>query len=176
MSQENKKRLALSVIFFIMAAVSLIYPTRFTIKYTKPDLLFVFLILITVLFEQKTIVFFTLLCAIVRDLTEFRFPGPYILVYAILIFLVYLAASFFYRPGILVCLTFILAFTFLHDVVWIILYNLYYILRFGTGTDISFGYNIINGTLIQSAQNIAAGSVMYFLIRIVKRRVLHEKI
>lgn len=171
----SKGRFVMIFALLFLLILSLLYPDSMRIKNVKPDFILIFLIISATIFEYKAIVFCTVLSAVVRDLTEFHFPGPYLFTYIIIILLVYFASSFFYKPGILISMIFVGVFTLFHDVLWIVLYNVYFLLRFNIITSFDFGYNISNGTVYQILQNIIFGIVIYYLAVLVKRRVLNEK-
>ena len=172
---KNNKKLIMILAMLLLFIISLIYPERLAVNHVKPDLLLVFIIIAAVIFEDKTVIFLTIFTSLIRDLTEFGFPGPYFLLYAILAVLIYFLASFFYRPGVVVCLFFVAVFTFLHDILWIILFNAYYLLRFSIGTDFSFGQNISRGTIYHIPQNLAAGILIFYMMIYIRRRVLNER-
>jgi hypothetical protein len=171
----NNKKIFLSAIIIILLFLSVMYPLGLRINGVKPDLILVFIVITALLFDIKSIVFAALVAAAARDLIEFRFPGPYILTYSIIVLLIYFSGSFFYKPGIAINLIFIAAFTFISDMLWVTFYNVYYILSYGVNTNFSYGYNIVNGTIYQIIQNIVIGVLFYYMITYFKKRVLHEK-
>lgn len=171
----SKRRLVMILVLFFLLILSLLYPDGMRIKNTKPDFVFILLIILATTLDFKKIIYYAIFSAVVRDLIEFHFPGPYVFTYIIMILLVYFASSFFYRPGILINIVFIAIFTLLYDVLWITLYNVYFLLRFNIGTSFDYGYNISNGTVYQIILNVIFGTVIYYLTVLVKRQVLHEK-
>jgi hypothetical protein len=171
----KNKRFILSAIMIILIFLSILYPLGLRINGVKPDFILVFIIIATLLLDVRSVVFTALAAAAARDLIEFRFPGPYILTYSIIVLLIYFSGSFFYKPGIAVNLIFIAGFTFISDMLWVTFYNVYYILSYGVNTNFSYGYNIVNGTIYQIMQNIAVGALFYYMITYLKKRVLHEK-
>jgi hypothetical protein len=172
----GNRKVILALLIIALLFISILYPSGLKVNGIKPDLILVFIIIVALLFDVRSVIFTALFAAIIRDLAEFRFPGPYILTYAIIIMLVYFSGSFFYRPGIFINLLFIAVFTLIHDILWITFYNIYYILRYGLNTNFSYVYNIVNGTSYQIIQNIVIGVLFYYMIMYVKRRVLHEKV
>ena len=159
----------------VLLLISLLYPSALEINYIKPDLILVFIILSALVYDFKAIVFITAASGLIRDLVEFRFPGPYILVYLLLVAVIYLCGSFFYRPGILVNILFIAVFTLVHDILWVLLYNAYYLLRFSMITDLALIDTLRYGTLYHAFQNVVIGMMLYYVFMYIRRRTVDEK-
>ena len=168
-------RNSLLITLFILLLLSLLYPAGFEINYIKPDFILVFVILTALLYDFKDIVYITVISGLVRDLVEFRFPGPYVLIYFILVVVVYFCGSFFYRPGIMINIAFIAAFTLLHDVIWVLLYNAYYLFRFSMITDLALLDTLRYGTVYHMFQNIVFGMILYYVFIFLRRRTADEK-
>jgi hypothetical protein len=173
---KANKKLVLALLVILLIFISVLYPSGLSVHGTKPDLILVFIIMAALLFDTATMIYTALFAAFARDLIEFRFPGPYILTYAVIIILIYFLGSFFYKPGLMINLLFVAVFTFVNDILWITFHNVYYILSYGINTNFSYAYNIVNGTIYQIIQNILAGVVFYYLTTYIKRRVLNEKV
>ena len=81
----------------------------------------------------------------------------------------------FSRIAAIFAIAFIAAFTLLHDVIWVLLYNAYYLFRFSMITDLALLDTLRYGTVYHMFQNIVFGMILYYVFIFLRRRTADEK-